>query len=1079
MKSKSLYIFSLLLLILWFCLINILFPQESISRLKNYSIEQGLSQSSINCIVQDSLGFIWLATQDGLDRFDGYNFYIYEPVPGDSSSISDNDIYTLYVDKSGTLWIGTQNGGLNKFNSTTGTFNSYQNNPADSSSLSSNYVTSIADDNSGNLWIGTINGLNYFDKSKLKFTRYMHDNANPNSLLSNSVYSIFNDKFGNIWVGTGKGLDLFDWKTKSFTHYLNSKNSHTTDSNLVVSIAGDNSGNLWIGTLDGLYKFNIYSKKFNLYRYSADNPNSISSNDILAVYLDKKGIVWIGTYDSGLTYYNPETNSFTRFKTKVFNAKDISGKQIISLMQDKEGILWIGTSSSGLYTYDNKEGLFQIIRTNNYDSNNLKRDIFSILEDHQRTLWYGSFSSGVYKYDRKTGKYIHYTHSSAANSISSNSIYDIFEDSRRNIWIGTDTGLDKYDPLTDSFSHFKHNPKNNNSLNANAVSIITEDHAGNLWFGLSGGGIDKYNPVSQKFTHFKHEPSNPNSLSDNDVSCLFFDNNGVLWVGTYRHGCDAFNIMKGKFKNYQNNPEKPGNSISGNSVMDIYEFPDDTSGTIWIGTGTGLTKLNTRTGKVRIFSEKNGLANDVIYAILGDHNGNLWMSTNRGISKLNLKTSTFHNYNMSDGLQGEEFNQCADFVNKEGRMFFGGINGINAFFPDSIKSNSFNPRIIFTSFRSSNNSFKLNKSIWAENEITLSYKNNLISFQFASLSYTNPLKNHFAYMLEGLNDNWIDNGTDHTVTFTNLAPGNYVLHVKGTNNDGIWSKYKTSIKIIVTPPFWQTWWFRGITVVFIIALIFFVFKMRIRTIRLQNKKLENMVSERTKELKELNVNKDKMMSVLAHDLRSPFNGLLGYTELLASDVDKLKTSEIKQFTESINHIAKNLFRLLNGLLEWSMAQSGEFKYQPSKENLLHSSTAIINLLKGNAEQKSIGLINEIRNDVFVWADKDMLEIVLRNLLSNAIKFTPAGGSVCVYSKVMDRFVEIGVKDDGIGMDEEKQKKLFGLESRISTNGTNNETGSGLGLNLCRELVIKQGGSIRIDSDKGKGTLVVVTLPKPQ
>ncbi len=1100
----NIVVFNILLLSL--LILNSAYSQDSKIRLTHYSINQGLSQSSVICMTQDSLGFIWLGTQDGLDRFDGYNFSIFRPVPGDTGSISDNSIFCMHVDKSGVIWVGTENGGLNRFNDSTCTFKSFEYNPNKAGSISSNCIMSISENATGNLWIGTYKGLNFFEKSKSKFIQFHHQN-NSQSISSDTIYSTYIDSKGNLWVGTQSGLDLYNTKTKLFSHFYHSLDKGSLVSNRIFSLAGDKSGNIWIGTPKGLDKLNISSGKLVHYKYLSGDSNSINSNFINTLYVDNKGIIWIGTDTGGLNFYNPQAGLFTRFNNKMTDAEDAIDKQIVSVLKDKEGLIWIGTFSSGVYTCDYRQGLFDIIKATYKGANKLaENDISSICTDRQQNLWFGTNNSGLNKFDKKSKKFIHYVHSSSSLSLSNNSVNTLFKDRLGNIWIGTISGLDKYLPSSNTFFHFKHNAKNINSLGNKNVISIKEDNLNNLWLGLSGGGIDKFDPVHNKFTHYRHDPANPNSVCSNDILYLFFDNKGILWIGTDGNGLDRLDPKTGKFIHYVHNPSDK-NSLSHNVVFAVYQFPDDTCGNIWIGTGGGgLDLLNKETGKIKFYTELNGLANNDIYGILGDKKRNLWMSTNHGISEYEIHNKIFRNYDINDNLQSNEFNQGVFFEDSNGKMYFGGIDGLNTFFPESIKNNRFTPRIVFTSFKDLNNPANTIKSIWTTNGINLSYKDNIVSFKFASLSYIDPTKNQFAYMLSGINENWIDNGTSNMVTFSNLSPGKYILYVKGTNNDGIWSNKNASINILIESPYWQTWWFRSLIILCIAASIFFIFKFRIKAVKKQNKKLESLVNDRTKqiiaqkeklesvnkkqaelvelltnsekELKELNWNKDKIMSVLAHDLRSPFNGLLGFTEILANDIEQLRSEEIKDAAFNIHNSAGQLLKLLNNLLEWSLVQSGMIKYTPSIENLFESAEAMMHLFYINAEQKSIRLKNDIKEDILVWADKDMVDIVFRNLISNAIKFTERNGTVEITSRDKDEFVEIKVSDSGIGMNEEKRNRLFNLNSQVTSKGTNNESGTGLGLNLCKELINKHGGNIRIESKTGQGTSVIFTLRKP-
>ncbi len=940
-KMKS---FSFLSFLLFSLLTSNVFPQESKIRLNHYTIEQGLSQSSVNCIEQDSLGFIWIGTQDGLNRFDGYNFTIYRPIPGNPNSISDNSILCIHAGGSGSLWVGTENGGLNKLSYLTNTFTAYEHNSNDKFSISSNCVNSISEDAKGNLWIGTNNGLDYFDKGRSKFICFEHQSNIAGSLLSDTVYSTYIDQRGRLWIGTKKGLDLFEPKRKEFIHFVQSEYFSPNNPKELNNITGDKLGYIWIATSKGLDKFNIRTKSFTNFKFSSSNPNSISSNMVNEVYVDNQGVVWIVTDRSGINYYDPKTNCFVRLENRIINSDYTFNDSNMSLIKDKEGLMWIGSFNSGIYNYDRKSGLFNLIKAGYKSAKNIENNSLSaICLDNQKNLWEGTFSSGINKLDKKSGKFIHYIHSHSPESISSDIINCIFKDTKGTIWIGTLKGLDKYDEATNSFKHFFHNAKNANSPGGNEPITITEDKSGNLWIGYSGGGLDKFNILSKTFTHFKHDPGNPNSLSNNDIENLFFDKSGILWIGTNGSGLDSYNIKTGSFKHYFHNKNNP-HSISHNIVFNTYQLPDGSNDNLWIGTGGGgLDLLNISTGKIKVYTESDGLANNEIYGILGDKKGNLWISTNSGISKFDVKLQIFHNYNISDGLQSDEFNQGAYYEDDYGKLYFGGIEGLNVYDPDSITDNTFNPKIVFTSLKIYKNGFKAEQSIVMTRDITLPYNKNIISFRFAALSYSDPNKNQFSYKLKGLNKDWINIGTSNSLTFSSLSPGNYTLFVKGTNNDGLWSKNIAKIKIIITPPLWATWWFRGIIIVIMVALFISIFWYRLNSVRLKNKRLEVLVAERTKELlakkqeleevnnkqaellklltkseeelRGLNANKDKIMSILAHDLRSPFTGLLGYSFMLANEYDQLSPAEIKNNALNIYTISNDFFKLLNNLLE--------------------------------------------------------------------------------------------------------------------------------------------------------------------
>ncbi len=1083
-----------------------LFPQYNNITSGHYTIDNGLSQSSINCIAQDKIGFMWFGTQDGLNRFDGYSFTVFKHISDNNSSLSDNSILNLLVDRSGVLWIATESGGLDQFNYETETFTSFKYNPKDLKSISSDHVNSISEDPSGNLWIGTNRGLDYLNKKDYTFIRFSHNDQNSNSLSSDTVHFTYIDHNGKLWIGTENGLNFYDQSTKKFFHYLhNPRNINSISSNKINSISQGNDGSLWIGTVDaGLNKLNIKTNEFIHYRNLKDNANSLGSDSVEAVYSDRDGTVWIGCLTGGLNEFSPQTKSFYHYLSDLNNPNSIDDYQVLSIFQDKEGIVWIGSFTSGVFKLNKMKRQFGAVsKETNYSNGLNDNDVNSFSEDQFGNLLIGTNNGGLNVFNKKNGRFIHYVNNKSENSLMNNSVVSLYVDKNGIIWIGTTVGLDKFNQNTKTFEHFVRDPKNPSTLGYPYINSIISDGAGNLWLGLWGGGLDKLTP-NNKFIHYKHDPKNPNSLCNDNVTFLYLDKKGIIWIGTNGGGLDRFNPKSGSFFHYTHNPNDK-NSLNQNYIYLIYQFPNDDN-YLWIGTaGGGLNKLDLKTDRFTYYTEDDGLANNIVYGILGDKNGNLWLSTNKGLSKFNPNTKVFKNYDQSFGLQSNEFNQDAFFENKNGEMFFGGIKGFNMFYPENIKDNLFKPPVVITSFKKFNKDVKLSRAIFLTDTLILSNKDYVLSFTFASLSYTNPDNNLYSYKLEGFDKDWIELGRNNSATFTNLNPGRYILRIKASNNDGVWNERGASLTIIITPPFWLTWWFKIIFSVSIILIIFILYKWRIKNIRNQNKKLEAIVSERTQELelktkelvkynkmqgqileqlsqseielKELNAAKDKYFSILAHDLRSPFNSLVGFSDLLENEFDNLDKEDIKKAAKNINISAKNLLKLINTLLEWSMFQAGKMEYNPSQENLTEIVNQVIDVLHGNAQKKSISLQNEINSDISVWADKYMLHSIFQNLISNSIKFTSNNGSIKIIAIEDDAFIQISVCDTGVGISKEDINKLFDLNKLHSTRGTGNESGSGLGLNLCKELVKKQGGEISVKSELGKGTTFIFTLPK--
>ena len=794
-----------------------LYAANSDIQFEHITTEQGLSQSCILSILQDSQGFMWFGTQDGLNKYDGYQFTVYKYNEFDSHSISDNFITSIYEDKSGILWVGTGNGGLNKYDQKTQQFTQYKLDPKNSNSLGSNRILSIYEDKLGTLWIGTGNGgLNKFDRNTKQFTRYIHNPRKPDSLADNTVFSIHEDKLGTLWIGTSGGLDKFNRETQQFTHYTHDPtNSSSLSNNTVLLIYEDQLGKLWIGTNGGgINQFNYETGQFTHYTHDIANPNSLSHNTVSSIAEDRFGNLWLVTsswygnsYGTTLDKFEPKTEKFTHYTHDSANPNSLSENTVASIWRDNSGMLWVGTGFSGINKLDQKDRKFTHYKHDLANPNSLiTNHVMSIYEDKAGLLWIGT-EDGLDKFDRKTGKFTHYTHDpDNPNSLSNNGVWSTYEDHFGTLWIGTfGGGLNKFDRETGKFTHYTHDPDNPNSLSDDTVTSIYEDHTGTLWLGTFSGGLNQFNYKTGKFIHYTHDPNNPHSLSDNNIWSIYEDHSGTLWMGSYGGGgLNKFNRQTRQFINYKHDPNDP-NSLSNNNVISIYE---DQSGILWITTyGGGLNKFDREKEQFTHYSKKDGLPSTSLLGILCEENGTLWISTTKGISKFNPKTETFRNYDVDNGLQGNEFDGVKAYLkSKTGEMFFGGLNGFNSFYPERVKDNPHIPPIVLTDFKKFNESVKLKTAIAETKEIKLSYKDNFFGFEFAALDYTNPKKNQYAYKLEGFDKDWIYTGTRRYASYTNLDGGTYIFRVKGSNNDGVWNEQGTSIKISITPPPWKTWW---------------------------------------------------------------------------------------------------------------------------------------------------------------------------------------------------------------------------------------------------------------------------------
>ncbi len=846
-------------------------------KFEHISLEHGLSQSSVLCILQDSKGFMWFGTRDGLNKYDGYDFVVYRHDPEDPHSLGGNAVWAIYEDRAGVLWIGTDGGGLDKFDREStpgaggGQFIHYRNDPDDPNSLSHDNVKVIYEDRLGMLWIGTGGGgLDRFDRQTEEFVHYRNDPNDPHSLSHDFVTSIYEDQSGMLWVGTnGGGLNRFDREKEQFTRYQASPDDphslrdsyevladlNTLSHNNVRTIYEDRSGTLWIGTGDGLDRFDRRTERFTHYQNDSIDPGSLSHNFVTSIYEDQLGVLWVGTNGGGLNRFDRENEQFVRYQADPDDPYSLSNDRVWSIYQDRSGILWVGTGGGGLDIFDRGTKKFAHYQTNLGDPHSLSHNnVTSFYQDRSGVLWIGTGGGGLNRFDRESGKFTHYQRDPGdSNSLSHNTVTSIYEDSFGVLWVGTFGGLNRFERESGRFTHYQNDPHNPYSLSSNNVRSIYEDRSGVLWVGTNRG-LNRFVRTTERFIRYQNDPTDPDSLSHDNVLSIYEDRSGVLWIGTFGGGLDEFDRENGIFIHHQNDPDDHS-SLSDNKVASIYE---DQSGVLWVGTyGGGLNKFNReeKTFTHYRYSE-NGLPSDVVYGILeedvsSDGDGRrLWLSTNNGLSKFDPQTETFRNYDVSDGLQSNQFNGGACYKSDGGEMFFGGVNGFNAFYPDRIRDNPYIPPIVLTSLTQDGEDVDIDKAVESVTEVTFHWPNNFFEFEFAALSYSQPEKNRYAYMLEGFEQDWHYIGTRRFGQYTNLPGGTYTLRVKGSNNDGVWNEEGVAVTITVVPPFWRTWVFRGIVALLLLGGVAGGYRLRVRRIQARSRELETLVAQRTREIEQ-------------------------------------------------------------------------------------------------------------------------------------------------------------------------------------------------------------------------------------
>ena len=817
-------------------LFSILQAQNDGLRFKQLTIEDGLSQSRISAIVQDSKGFIWVGTEDGLNRYDGYEFKLFHFDPNDTTSIADNVILALAADDSGNVWIGTTFGGLNKYVAKTGHFINYRNDPANPNSIASTRVSSICRDKKGNLWLtADPMGFDYFDIKTGIFKHHRHNPNNVNSLSQDDLLSfIFQDSRGNIWIGTSQGLDRYFPATGTYKHYLHLRQNTSISRlgnviNSVISVFEDRQGVLWFGTAGGgIERFDPQNESFSKFLLDEKNPGSMS-NLVSAVLEDQSGLLWVGTWGDGLYQIEKHSGKRTRYINSANDRGSISHDFISFIYEDMTGEIWIGTDLNGVNKVDLSATKFKTVSVEPGNSNSLSlNQVRSFWEEEDGILWLGTAGGGLDRFDRRRGLFKNYRFEPGnSNSLSDNTVRAIYKDSSGIMWLGTARGLNRFDPKTDKFSQILLDPDDPNNTDdfINYRILEMPNLPGYIWFGSSGGGLCRYDKNKKELKCYLQDIPNADVSQINFIRSMTQSkmNPNILWLGTFS-GISRFDTETETFTNYVHDSSDP-ESISSNNVMGIYETTD---GNLWIATyGGGINFFNPQTEKFQALTNSNSdLPSNSVYGFLADNNGNLWLSSNRGISKFNPITHSFKNYTVEDGLQSDEFNGGAYYQSFTGEMFFGGINGYNSFFPESITDNPYKPQIELTDFKLFNQSIDignegpLQKHISETEKVTLGYWQNDIEIEFVALHFYRSTNNTYAYRLDNYDENWRYVGTNRSAVYTNLDPGEYAFRVKAANSDGVWNTEGPVLSIIITPPWWSTTSaYIGYSLIFILGVI--------------------------------------------------------------------------------------------------------------------------------------------------------------------------------------------------------------------------------------------------------------------
>jgi diguanylate cyclase (GGDEF)-like protein len=851
-----------LLAAVWLATAGQALAQEKNIRFDRLSSDHGLSQADVYAIHQDQFGLMWFGTQDGLNRFDGYDFTHYRHDPFYAESISNSFVYSILEDSEGNLWIGTMGGGLNRWDRSEDTFTHYRHDASDPTSLSNDRIRVLHLDPRGRIWVGTDGGgLNVFDPESGSFSRFTHDPAQPQSLANDKIRAIHRDQNGDLWIGTdGGGLDRFDPAIGGFVHYRDDGDViGGLDTARVQSIFESGDGALWVGTYDqGLFRRDPTKAVWEQYLHNPENPASLSSNSVRTFFQDDQETLWIGT-DSGLDEWKPDSQSFAHYQNRVGDSTSLSDNRVVSIFQDRGGVLWIGSQGGGLNRWSPRAGFFSSYRADPADNSRLSSNIVvAFAQDSDGSPIVGTYGGGVAKLDRSTNTFTTFRHHPYdPGSLSDDRVTSLCVDREGILWVGTLAGgLNRLDAATGKFRRFKEDSKDSTSLSRNGVTTVLDGGDGYLWLGTMDGGLNRLDRQTGTFIQYLHDPENPTSLSDSRVTALYEERSGILWVGTESGGLNRFDRNTGGFTHFRHDPANL-RSLSSDTIYSIHE---DRESVLWIGTPSGLNRWESglrsmHQGFFKRYTEREGLPNNSIFAILEDEEGNLWLSSNKGISRFEPDGEVFKNFDVSHGLQSNEFNRGAAFRFSSGELFFGGNQGFNSFFPKKIGKNTYVPPVILTGLLKANQPADVPLPISDLKRIELTHRDHVVSFEFAALDYTAPEKNRYAYMLEGFDSGWNEVGTLRRATYTNLDAGSYVFRVKGSNNDGTWNSHGASLRVDVVPAPWKTKWAYAVYLLGTLYLAFFYLRaqrrQRIEEAR-RRYELERDVQSRTRELAEKN-----------------------------------------------------------------------------------------------------------------------------------------------------------------------------------------------------------------------------------
>ncbi len=1053
-------------------------------KFKHLSIEDGLSQNAVYEIIQDQHGFMWFGTLNGLNRYDGYSFKHYIHEPFDSTSLSGNTITELMEDSRGYLWIGTLQSGINCFNPHEETF--FRFNLFHPDKKINTEIRTFEEDESGNIWVGTweeglykinVDVDNHNDLNSSNRTNIQLIN---NELRNRNILDLHSDAKGSLWIATDSLLYKYYISNGTLQRYsiqtMNPLNNiEDSISYEIFSISETEEGYLWLGTNSGLVRFDKKSGKYKIYphKYEIQRYGWGKITEILA---SNEGLLWLAT-PAELMRFNPNTGNYKYFKHDPSDGNSLSYNLISSLFIDRSGILWAGTAGMGINIYNPLNNQFSNFTPQKNASSRIAGfSIRSVLKDHEDNIW---ISAGVlYKWNRKNNELKSFeTTSEKPDDFGNTTIFSMILSKNRILWAASPRGLFRYEIYSGKSSLYKFDSRETDGLPQSEVYTVYMDRDGNIWVTTANFLCKLEDPEKGVFKNYKIPLTSTNNRQARSV--IYQDKKNMIWIGT-RSGLFSFNPIDETFYIFQNDPSDPL-SLSQNTIKSLCPDPTNPDKFLWIGTdGGGLNLFNMETETFRHYTIHDGLPNNAIYGILPDRNGNLWLSTNKGLSNFNPSNETFRNYDADDGLQSHEFNTGAYYLANDGEMFFGGIKGLNYFYPEKIRYNPYKPEVLISSIsiydqKSHDHKPKIIENVYSNNiPIILSHRNNNITIEFASLDYSAPHKNQYAFMLENFDKNWNYSGSVRNVSYTHLPPGKYTFRVKASNNHNIWNDQGVSLQLLIKPPWWLKWWAIIIYSVIVLAGLYMVRRYEINRIKLKNQlKLEIVETDTLRKLDQL---KSNFFANISHEFRTPLTLILGQLD------NVINSSALKQKSQDrlkiVSKNAKTLLSLINQLLDLSKIEAGSMDLRVENLNIVSFLKNVFFSFESMAASKNINLqFHSSQSKLITNFDSEKMEKVFNNLISNAIKFTHSGGKIKVaIEKRSESLIEIHFEDNGIGIPADRINRIFDRFYQVDNSSSREYEGTGIGLALTKELIELHKGNVTVKSEESTGTCFIVELP---